>query len=125
MTETTTDANMATPEEIKSFLANDETIVLDVRGPDEILETGYVKTKRSDGRPHQWVQIACTRTEAPLLEMTMFSVFGTEHMDRPILIHCASGKRAGLAKQVLEKAGYTNVINAGGWSDVEPFVVRD
>ncbi len=117
---------LATPEEIQAILANDDTILLDVRGPEEILETGYLKTKRqSDGRPHRWMQLACTRTEAPLLERTMDSLFVDTHKNQPILIHCKSGKRAGLAKRVLEKAGYTNVWNAGGWSDVEPFVVQE
>ena len=121
-----TDSNeiLATPEEIKKALANDDTIILDVRGPEEILETGYLKTKR--GRSyHQWIPLACTRTEAPLLEMTMNSLFRSDKKDTPILVHCKSGKRAELAKSVLEKAGYTNVINAGGWTDVEPFVVKE
>jgi rhodanese-related sulfurtransferase len=118
------DEILATPEEIRTLLANDDTVILDVRGPEEILETGYWKTKRpSDGRPHRWIQLACTRTEAPLLELTMDSLLDAK--DQPILIHCKSGKRAGLAKRVLEKAGYTNVWNAGGWSDVEPFVVKE
>ncbi|GAX23963.1 hypothetical protein FisN_26Lh020 [Fistulifera solaris] len=118
------DAILATPEEIRTLLAKDNTVILDVRGPEEILETGYLKTKRpSEKRPHRWIQLACTRTEASLLELTMDSLFDTK--DQPILIHCKSGKRASLAKRVLEKAGYTNVWNAGGWNDVEPFVVKE
>lgn len=39
--------------------------------------------------------------------------------DAPILCFCAVGGRAGVAKSALEAAGYTNVINAGGLSDVE------
>jgi rhodanese-related sulfurtransferase len=34
----------------------------------------------------------------------------------PIIIHCASGKRAAAAKLALEEQGYTNVLNAGTYS---------
>lgn len=32
----------------------------------------------------------------------------------PILLYCRSGRRAGVAEQVLGKLGYTNVRNLGG-----------
>ncbi len=34
-----------------------------------------------------------------------------------IHLYCRSGRRAGVAKAELEKAGYTNVSNAGGIND--------
>lgn len=37
--------------------------------------------------------------------------------DTPIYLYCRSGRRAGIAKQALEEAGYVNVINAGGIDD--------
>lgn len=37
--------------------------------------------------------------------------------DTPIYLYCGSGGRAGVAKQTLERKGYTRVINAGGLSD--------
>ena len=33
-------------------------------------------------------------------------------------LYCRSGRRSGLAKQTLERLGYTNVVNAGGLNDV-------
>ena len=36
----------------------------------------------------------------------------------PIHLYCKSGRRAGLAKQQLEKMGYTNVSNHGGYQDL-------
>lgn len=38
-------------------------------------------------------------------------------MDRPILLHCASGGRAALAGKLLKDMGYETVYNTGGLSD--------
>jgi phage shock protein E len=38
--------------------------------------------------------------------------------DRPIIVYCLSGARSGAAKKSLERAGYTKVVNAGGFSKV-------
>lgn len=37
---------------------------------------------------------------------------------RPIVVYCASGRRAGKAKAQLEAAGYTHVVNGGGFDDL-------
>jgi rhodanese-related sulfurtransferase len=36
----------------------------------------------------------------------------------PVLLCCASGGRSGMAKAVLEKAGYLKVHNAGPWTSL-------
>jgi phage shock protein E len=33
-----------------------------------------------------------------------------------ILVYCASGARSAMAKQVLQQAGYTNVVDGGGYA---------
>ena len=38
--------------------------------------------------------------------------------DRPIVLHCASGRRSGKVKTTLEAAGFTNVVNGGGYRDL-------
>ncbi|MEW5755452.1 MAG: rhodanese-like domain-containing protein [Pseudomonadota bacterium] len=38
--------------------------------------------------------------------------------DRPVVVYCAAGVRAEKAKQVLVNAGYQNVYNARGYSDL-------
>lgn len=38
--------------------------------------------------------------------------------DAPVNLYCKSGRRAGLAKQALEKMGYTKVTNHGGYRDL-------
>ncbi len=37
----------------------------------------------------------------------------------PVYLYCGSGRRAGIAKETLEKMGYTNVTNAGGIEQVK------
>ncbi len=38
--------------------------------------------------------------------------------DASILLYCGSGRRAGIALDALEAAGFTNVTNRGGLSDL-------
>jgi len=38
-------------------------------------------------------------------------------LDRPIVLHCASGGRAALAGKLLKDMGYSEVYNMGGFSD--------
>jgi len=38
--------------------------------------------------------------------------------NRAIIVYCHSGARSGAAKKSLERIGYTQVINAGGFSKV-------
>lgn len=40
-----------------------------------------------------------------------------KHAD--IRLYCRSGRRAGWAKETLEKLGYTNVTNEGGYKDIK------
>ena len=37
---------------------------------------------------------------------------------RPIVVYCASGNRSSKAKTQLEAAGYTQVVNGGGFDDL-------
>ncbi len=41
-----------------------------------------------------------------------------EDKDRPIVVYCKAGVRAGKAERVLKENGYTNVLNGGGYSDL-------
>ena len=38
-----------------------------------------------------------------------------EGKDKPVVVYCKSGGRAGKAKQALEAAGFTRVVNGGGY----------
>jgi len=37
---------------------------------------------------------------------------------KPVVVHCATGNRSAKAKQQLEAAGYTQVVNGGGLDDL-------
>ncbi len=39
---------------------------------------------------------------------------------RPIVLYCRSGHRAGQAKAILEKNGFSDVTNGGGLKDMPP-----
>ncbi len=49
---------------------------------------------------------------------TLISVLENLDPDSEIMLYCRSGNRAGQAKELFEAAGFTNVTNAGGISDV-------
>ena len=37
---------------------------------------------------------------------------------KPLILCCASGSRSSTAKMLLEVAGYTRVVNGGGWKEL-------
>ncbi len=39
-------------------------------------------------------------------------------MTAPVLVYCRSGNRSGIAQQMLQQAGVTEVYNIGGLSDI-------
>ena len=74
-------------------------LLVDVRTPQEF-QTGHVPGARNI--PH-------TDVESRLAE------FGGDKKHE-IVLYCGSGRRAGLAQQLLQANGYTNVFNAGAYS---------
>jgi phage shock protein E len=48
----------------------------------------------------------------------------TTDKDALIYLYCRSGRRSGLAKDALEQAGYTSVINLGGLKDAQYTAAR-
>jgi phage shock protein E len=40
--------------------------------------------------------------------------------DTPIVLYCRSGRRSGIAQDSLQALGYTRVINAGGYEQLQP-----
>ena len=39
--------------------------------------------------------------------------------DTPVVVYCRSGRRSGIAKESLEKAGYQEVYNGGGYDGLK------
>ena len=52
------------------------------------------------------------------LDKIQSGVFPTSAKDTKIYVYCRSGNRSAQAKALLQKAGYTNVIDLGGMNDV-------
>ena len=42
-----------------------------------------------------------------------------QYEGKELVVYCRSGRRAGIAKDVLEEAGFDNVTNAGGLDDLQ------
>ena len=41
------------------------------------------------------------------------------YKDKPVVLYCRSGHRAGIAKEILESKGFQHAINAGGLTDLK------
>ena len=80
-----------------SLLSSNEIILIDVRSLEEV-KTGIIQ----DAIHIEWTQID---KEINDIDVTK---------DQPIFLYCRSGNRSGKVKVILEKIGFTNVINAGG-----------
>ncbi len=80
-----------------SLLSSNEIILIDVRSLEEV-KTGIIQ----DAIHIEWTQID---KEINDIDVTK---------DQPIFLYCRSGNRSGKVKVILEKIGFTNVVNAGG-----------
>jgi phage shock protein E len=97
------DVDAGTPALARRLVRERGALLLDVRSPAEF-ESGHV-----DGAtllPHD--QIGARIDE----------IAGWLDGDRskPIVVYCRSGKRSKMAKQTLEQAGFTQVVDLGGMS---------
>lgn len=72
-------------------------VIIDVRNPIEI-KSGYMETS----------------INIPLGDLSISINDIVKSKDKEIYIYCRSGRRSGIAKEILKKLGYTNIINAGG-----------
>ena len=80
-----------------SLVSSNEIIVIDVRSDEEV-KTGIIQ----DAIHIEWTEI---EKEISNIDITK---------DQSIYLYCRSGNRSGKATAILEKIGFTNVINAGG-----------
>jgi phage shock protein E len=74
--------------------------IVDVRGPDEF----------ADGAFPGAVNIPLAALQARLGEL--------EPKDKPVVLYCASGARSAQAARILKRAGFADVVNAGGLDDM-------
>lgn len=108
-----------TMENIDEYLDADARFV-DLRDFRDMFNSGYIQgfevvpffqylDRRALVRNDGWNFSADDVVSESILE----NIFG-ENKDRPILVMCAAGGRAGYVKEALEHIGYANVYNVGG-----------
>ena len=92
------------PKMALELLQNQGAVVLDVRSQGE-WNAGHVSSAHLI--PIQELQTKIDKVDE--------LVQGDK--SKAIIVYCQSGRRAGMAKSILLKAGYKNVMNLGGLSD--------
>ncbi|MEO8553434.1 MAG: rhodanese-like domain-containing protein, partial [Kofleriaceae bacterium] len=93
------------PAEARALIAKGATVV-DVRTPDEFA-AGHLETAKN---------VPVEDLANRLGEVDQL-VGGDK--TKPVVVYCASGHRAGKAKEQLEAAGYAHVVNGGGYYDLK------
>jgi phage shock protein E len=78
-------------------------LVVDVRTPEEFAEEHFRNA----------LNIPVDQLQQRITE------FGEKN--KPLVLYCASGARSAYATKMLRSAGYTDVTNAGGLSDMPRF----
>mmetsp|Transcript_7861 Transcript_7861/g.17124 ORF Transcript_7861/g.17124 Transcript_7861/m.17124 type:complete len:185 (-) Transcript_7861:99-653(-) len=100
---------LASKEEVAKSALKEDTIWLDVRSPPEI------EAEPSKARERH-VYCQCTMDDTSKLAEQAHELFPDKNAT--IVVYCAVGGRASVAKECLESMGYKNVLNAGGLKDL-------
>lgn len=102
-------------KEVKELPKHPEKLLVDVREPNELRETGQIPTS---------VNIPLNKVAQefhPDLDESIFKAkYGRDKpkFDTVIIFHCKIGKRSQNAAEILQKLGYQNVKNyVGSWTD--------
>ena len=98
----------------RAALQDPNTVVLDIRRPDEIA---------ADGTLPQSQNIVVSLTDASALQAAAPTALPDKQA--AVYIYCRSGRRAATAVQALQAMGYTHVMNGGGWSDVQAALAEE
>ena len=80
--------------------SNKKTIIVDVRTTAEWMDDGHANCS---------VNYPLDELDAKIESLKPFE---------KVIVVCRSGHRAGIAKEILEKAGIKNVENGGGWQNI-------
>ncbi|WP_414473402.1 rhodanese-like domain-containing protein [Microvirga sp. M2] len=96
------------PTEAKEKIRSGDVLVVDVRDPTEVQQTGRLR--------------GAVNVSRGMLEFRADPESAYHdpafQKDRTILLHCASGGRSALAGKTLQDMGYTAVFNIGGFKDL-------
>uniref|UniRef100_A0A7R9ZGY5 Rhodanese domain-containing protein n=1 Tax=Pseudictyota dubia TaxID=2749911 RepID=A0A7R9ZGY5_9STRA len=100
--------HLASKEEVRKAASDPRVVFVDVRSDEEV-------SLKSLQRPY--IHAPCVVTKCQKLEEEGEKL--VPEKDVPIVVFCRSGRRAIKAKETLEGMGYTNVMNAGGITDLD------
>jgi rhodanese-related sulfurtransferase len=96
------------PAEASERIKAGDVLVVDVRDPTEVQQSGKIKGAVAVSRGMLEFR---ADPESPYHNPAF-------QKDRTILLHCASGGRSALAGKALQDMGYTAVFNIGGFKDL-------
>lgn len=113
------DYHLSSAEETRAALAQPDTIVLDIRTPEEIDASGGMI---SHPNVHQ---VTVSLTDASALVKQAPTLLPQQDKDNAtIFVYCRSGRRATNAVRTLHEMGYTHVMNGGGYTDVQTALLQ-
>ncbi|MGV6989019.1 rhodanese-like domain-containing protein [Testudinibacter sp. P80/BLE/0925] len=98
----TVQANTITPQQLQQQQQNRQALLIDVREADEFA-AGHLQSA---------VNIPYAQIGAQISRLTTDKT-------QAIYVYCRSGRRSALAKAELEKLGYRNVQNLGGYQQLQ------
>ncbi|KAL7479327.1 hypothetical protein ACHAW6_005067 [Cyclotella cf. meneghiniana] len=114
--------DIPTPAELASFVssAGSRLVVVDLRHPDPTVEPGDAETLAAAGLPDKVKHYRPMAIHLPWnRETNRMDLPKDVAKDTPIITHCSAGRRGQMAKEFLEKNGFTNVMNGGGPKEAE------
>ena len=96
------------PADAKEKMKSGDVLVVDVRDPTEVQQTGRLKGALNVSRGMlEFRADPDSQYHNPAFQK-----------DKTIFLHCASGGRSALAGKTLQDMGYTAVFNIGGFKDL-------
>ena len=96
------------PAEAKEKIQSGDALIVDVRDPTEVQQTGKLKGAVNVSRGMlEFRADPESQYHNPAFQK-----------DKTILLHCASGGRSALAGKTLQDMGYTAVFNIGGFKEL-------
>ena len=96
------------PDEASEKMRSGDVLVVDVRDPTEVQQSGKLKGAVNVSRGMlEFRADPESQYHNPAFQK-----------DKTILLHCASGGRSALAGKTLQDMGYTSVFNIGGFKDL-------
>mmetsp|Transcript_6105 Transcript_6105/g.7750 ORF Transcript_6105/g.7750 Transcript_6105/m.7750 type:complete len:119 (+) Transcript_6105:712-1068(+) len=101
---------LSSKQEVKSISVQTNVVFLDVRSESEVAESAFAFQGR------EVLNVPCSRDDASLLQSKASEIL--KDKEAPLILFCRSGARASKAKEALMELGYSNVLNAGGLSDL-------